>query len=1065
MNIIIASLRKPISVVVIVAGILVFSVVAIRKISVDIFPALDVPTIYVAQPFGGMAPEQMDGLMAARYQDQFLYVSGIRNIETRSVQGLAIMKLTFYPGTDMAQAAAEVSINIARAKAYMPEGTVPPQVIRFDASSVPVGQLVFEAQGRTLNEIQDFAASRIRPMFTSIAGVSSPPPFGGNQRTIVIKADPALMRTYRVSPDEVVRAVANNNQPSAAGNVRVGNYTLMTPVNSLVRNPREFLDIPIRVGSGATVYIRDIATVEDAADITVGYALVNGHRAVYIPIVKKSDASTLDVVNNLRNALPRLRNAIPEDVTLNYEFDQSVYVMNSLKNLMSEGVLGALLTGLMVFLFLRDVRSVLIVVLTIPISILAALIMLYLAGQTINIMTLSGLALSIGILVDQATVSIENIHQHMEAGKSRARAIRDACLEIAFPELLILLCIIAVFAPSFMMEGIPRSMFLPLSLSVGFSMIASFLLAQTAVPVFANWLLRQATHGNTEQTQAELRSDADLQGRFNKFRSRYLNLLNRMIPKNKLVVTAYLLGTMIFIGVGFVWIGTDILPHSNSGQFQLRLKAPDGTRFERTEEYTLKALDVIKNVVGANNVAISSAYVGTQPSSYGTSAIFVFTTGPHEAVLQVALREGFHPDMDDLRDKLRAAWKRSIPSVNVSFEPIELTEKIMSQGSPTPIEVTVASKNIQEAYEFAQLIESEMVKIPFLRDVQIPQPIKYPVIKVDIDRERAGQMGLTSTQISKSMVAATSSSRFTEKNFWMDPRSGLAYQVQVQIPESKIQSMEDISTIPLGMAPSGRPILSDVATIYTTTAPGEYDREGPNRLVSVRANLSSMDLGTAQAAVRKAIDRAGVPPHGVVVNLRGQVKLLTDTLASLQSGLLLAIVVIFLLLGANFQSFRVALTVLSSVPAVIAGSLLLLLAVGSNLNLQSYMGIIMSVGVSVANAILMITNAEQMRVKTGDVEKSAREAARSRIRPILMTSIAMVAGMIPMALGLGEGGDQAAPLGQAVIGGLIASTLASLFILPNIFIVLQRRVSTQSVSLDPDDPNSIYADTQMNDLL
>jgi multidrug efflux pump subunit AcrB len=1060
MNLIQSSLRKPITVVVAVLAILFFAAVSSTKIAVDIFPALDVPTIYVAQPYGGMAPDQMDGLMATRYQDHFLYVQGIKNIEMKSIQGLSLMKLTFYPGTDMAEATAEVANNVSRARAYMPEGTVPPQVVRFDASSVPVGELVFESDGRTLNELQDFAASRIRPMFSTIPGVSSPPPFGGNQRTIIIRVNPDLLRSYKISPEDVVKVVAATNQPSAAGNVRIGDYTLMTPVNSLIRNPQDFLNVPLKTNAGPVVFLKDIATVQDAADITVGYALVNGKRAVYIPIVKKADASTLAVVNNIKEALPRMREAIPEDVKLHYEFDQSVYVTNQLKNLIGEGVLGALLTGLMVFLFLRDWRSVVIVLVTIPLSILTAVILLNLVGQTINIMTLSGLALAIGVLVDQATVSIENIHQHIEMGKSKAKAILDACLEIAFPELLILLCILAVFAPSFIMEGIPKSMFLPLSLSVGFAMIASYLIAQTMVPVLSNWLMKP--HSTPEAPELALDSGeveqvineplAPENTRFDRFKIRYEKMLAKFSRRNKLVIISYGVACLLLIVTGFMLIGNDILPKSNAGQFQVRLRAPEGTRFERTEQFALKALEIIKHEAGDKNVQITSTYVGTQPSSYGTSTIFLFTSGPHEAVLQVALKEDYHVDMAALKDRLRQRWKKAMPTVRVSFEPTELVEKIMSQGSSTPIEVSVTAKDIREAYRFAGGIENEMKKIPSLRDVQIPQPIQYPIIQIDIDRRRAGQMGITAGQIARSMVASTSSSRFTEKNLWVDPKSGLGYQVQVQIPENEISSVNDVSNIPLMIG--GRPILSDVASVYRTNAPGEYDREGPNRLVTVTANLNRTDLGRANDAVQKAIERAGTPPRGVSVSLKGQVKLLTETLSSLQRGLLLAVVVIFLLLSANYQSFKVSTVVLSSVPAVIAGSLLALLVWGSTLNLQSYMGMIMSVGVSVANAVLMITTAENLRMKLHDPKTAALLAAKSRIRPILMTSIAMIAGMMPMASGLGEGGDQVAPLGQAVIGGLIASTLASLFILPNVFIALQRRASLRSVSLDPKDPAS-----------
>jgi multidrug efflux pump subunit AcrB len=1062
-----SALRQPISIMVAIIGIGFFAFLSVIKIPVDIFPSLDLPTIYVAQPYGGMAPDQMDGFIAARYQDQFLYVSGIKDIDVKTIQGLSLIKLQFYPGTDMAQASAEVANQITRARAYMPEGTVPPQVVRFDASSVPIGQLVFESNSRSLNEIQDYAASRIRPMFSNIPGVSSPPPFGGNQRTIVIKVDPGLMRSYNLTPDEVVQAIAKNNQPSPAGNVRLANYAMMTPLNSLIKQPEDFLNIPIKQGAGPTIFVKDIGIVEDAADVTVGYALVNGKRAVYIPVVKKADASTLTVVNNIKSSLPKLQNSIPEDVKLSYEFDQSVYVTNAVKSLVSEGVLGALLTGLMVLLFLRDWRSVIIVVLTIPISVMSAVILLNLFVQTINIMTLSGLALAVGVLVDEATVTIENIHQHFEMGKPKARAIWDACKEIAFPKLLILLSILAVFAPAFIMTGVPKSMFLPLSLAVGFAMVSSFLLSQTFVPVISNWLLKthdKHHHATLALDKQEINEVIEEQvhphspsSGFEKFKLKYTKLIRGLMRRGSIVVWIYLALTIGGVIIGFSTIGTDILPKSNTGQFQLRLRAPDGTRIERTEVATLKVMDIIKSEVGKDNVEITSAYVGTTPSSYGTASIFIFTSGPHESVIQVALNEHYKVQIEDLKEKLRQRITKELPSIKVSFEPIELVEKIMSQGSPTPIEVSVAAKDIKEAYGHAKKILTEMKKIDFLKDVQIAQPLEYPVIQINLDRQRVGQMDITPVQVAKSMVAATSSSRFTEKNLWLDEKKGVAYQVQVQVPENLISTVQDINDIPL-KAGQTHPIISDVATVTQTTVPGEYDRSGPNRLVTITANLFKKDLGAANKAVEKAIGDAGNPPRGVLVDLKGQVKLLTETLSSLQIGLMVAVVVIFLLLSANFQSFKLSFVILSTVPAVLCGSIGMLLITGATLNLQSYMGLIMSVGVSVANAILMVTNAEHLRLEFKDARKAAITAANSRIRPILMTSIAMIMGMIPMASGMGEGGDQVAPLGQAVIGGLLASTLAALLILPNVFAFVQKNASLDSVSLDPEDPQSKYYD-------
>jgi multidrug efflux pump subunit AcrB len=1047
-----SALTRPITVVVGILAILFFAVVAIRSIAVDIFPAIDTPAIYVAEPYGGLSPDQLDGFIANQFQNNFLFVSGVRRIETKSIQGLTLIKLSFYPGTNMAQAAAEVATQVSRATAFMPQGTLPPQVVRVDASSLPVGQLVLESDKSSLTELQDYASARLRPMFTSIPGVTSTAPFGGNIRPVVVNADPQRMRSYNLTPDDVVTAIVNNNQPSAAGNVKLGQTAYMAPVNSLLKTPADFLDIPIRTGSGPNVYVRDIGTVQDGADITTGYAVINGKRAVYMPVIKKASASTLDVVNNVKAKMPELKALLPDDVKLTYAFDQSVYVTNSLKNLITEGILGALLTGLMVLLFLRDWRSVIIVILTIPLSVLSAVILLNLAGQTINIMTLSGLALAIGVLVDEATVTIENIHQHLEmggaaGGKSKSLAIWDACREIALPKLLILLSILAVFAPAFVMEGIPKAMFMPLSLSVGFAMIASFLLSQTFVPVIANWLLKDHVVTHDKKGHADLIDPTETKG-FDRFKHRYQQVLGKLIRRRRTVLGVYFIGAIGLSILGFLWIGTDIFPLSNSPQFQLRIRERTGTRFEQTEKSLAQVTDIIKQQVGADNIEITSAFVGTQPASYAVNSIFVFTSGPHEALLQVAMTEHFSGNMQALKESLRKAIAEKRPDLAISFEPIELVEKVMSDGASTPLQVNVGARNLKQANQFALRLLDSLTQLPYLRDVQIAQPLRYPVLAIDVDRERASQLDVSSQDITRSMVATTSSSRFTNKNLWLDPVSGLGYQVQVQVPESQMTQLQDLENIPVKPGRT-RPTLMDVATISPGFVAGEIDRLGPYRLVSITANIQHKDLGTASEAVRGVIKRMGTPPKGVVVNMVGQSQLLNETLGSLQNGLLVAIVVIFLLLAANFQSFQISAVVLGITPAVIAGSLLMLLACGATLNLQSYMGIIMSVGVSVSNAILLITSAEQARMECRDARQAAISAAGTRIRPILMTSIAMIAGMIPMASGLGEGGDQIAPLGQAVIGGLLASTLTSLLVIPSLFTWVQQKAGFESVSLFP----------------
>ncbi len=1034
------ALRRPFTILVLVLGLALGSLLAIKRMPVDIFPNLNLPVIYVAQPYGGMDPAQMESFLVSYYEYHFLYVAGIEHVESKSIQNVGLVKLFFHPGTDMSQALAQVIAYVERSKAFMPPGTVNPFVMRFDAGSVPVGQLVFSSETRGVAEIQDLALFRVRPVFSTLPGVSAPPPFGGNQRTVIIRADPDRLRAFNLSPEELARAIAAGNTITPSGNVRTGELNRLAPMNGVVRNIQELADLPVRTGAGPAVYVRDIGTVENGSDILTGYGLVNGRRTVYIPVTKRSDASTLDVVNRVRSELPRFQSLVPEDIQVSFEFDQSTIVKNAVRGLIFEGVLGAILTGLMVLLFLREVRSALIVVLTIPVAILGALVGLWMTGQTINIMTLGGLALAIGILVDESTVAIENIHTHLARGKPIRHAVFEATRETITPRLLAMLAVLAVFVPSFFMVGVAKSLFVPLSLAVGFAMLASYLLSNTLVPVLSTWLLHKK------------RLDDHAPSFFDRLRERYRGLLTVMWRVRWAALAAY----MLVAGVGIFLIGrnlgTDIFPNVDTGMFQLRLRAPTGTRVERTEVTALNALEAIRHEAGPDNVAMTLGYVGTQPASYPVNTIHLWTSGPHEAVLTVALKRGSGIRIDEFKERLRRKLPELLPGALLSFEAGDVVSKVMNFGAPTPIEVAVSGPNLTANRVFADKVLSEMRKIPSLRDLQFDQPLDYPTVEIKVDRRRAGQLGVTVEQIGRSLVAATSSSRFIEPTYWRDPASGTAYQVQVEIPQSRIASIEDVQSIPVGTTSNGSLTLAaDVAEISYGTTPGEYDRYNQQRMLTITGNIAASDLGRVASEVQAAIVRAGEPPRGVTVNLRGQVPPMQQTLSGLQMGLLLATIVIFLLLVANFQSMRVAFIVLSTIPAVVAGVALALWIMRTTLNVQSFMGAIMAIGVSVANAILLVTFAEQRRREGLESDAAAMEGAVSRLRPILMTAAAMIAGMLPMALAIGEGGEQTAPLGRAVIGGLAASTIAVLTMLPLVFALTQRKASRASASLHPDD--------------
>ncbi len=1039
------ALRRPISTVVLVLGIALCSVLALLRTRVDIFPDLNLPVIYVAQPYGGMSPQQMEGFISYYYEYHFLYINGIESVEAKSIQGNALLRLSFHPGTNMSEALAQTISYVNRARAFMPPGTVSPFVIRYDAGTLPVGYLVFSSPSRTLGEIQDLALNRVRPIFATLPGVSSPPPFGGNQRTIVISVRPEKLHAYGLSPQSVVQAVLSGNSIEPAGNANIGQYSAMVTTDTTVRQISDLLDIPLHTGPGAAVYLRDVGSVSDSSDILAGYALLNDKRTVYIPVTKRPDASTLDVVREVRKSLPRFQSLVPEDIKISYEFDQSQYVRDALSSVLREGILGAILTGLTLLLFLRDWRSSLIVVITIPLALLIAVVALWAVGQTINIMTLGGLALAIGVLVDEGTVTLENIHVHLAAGENKARAILEASREVATPRFLAMLSVLAVFVPSFFMTGAARALFVPLSLAVGFSMAASYLLSSSLVPVLSNWLLKpeHVQQGSTSET------------RFERFRERFLRVLDRGMGKRALLLGIYSAACIVLLAVTVPLPRREIFPSSATNQFRLRIDAADGTRVPVTEQLAREVLNAIHDEAG-NAVDLTLSYVGTQGSSYPINTVFLWTGGPQEAVMNVSLRPDSGMSVRDLEQKLRTRFARQFPGTRFSFEPGDLIGQTLSFGSPTVIDVATTGPQYSDVLGHAEKLRQELAKVEELRDLEFAEPLHAPTIDVNVNRVLAGELGTTADQVGQAVVAASASSRFVAPDYWRDPRSGVSYQVQVQIPQPEMTSIEAVQNIPVTSSTGAHPLLSQVASVRSSSVPGELDRQNGLWMIVLSANLGTADLGRAARDVQRAIERASTAPRGVTVQVRGQIAAMNQIFGNLSVGLGIAILVILLLLAANFQSVRLAFVVVSTVPAVLAGAALMLLITGTSLNLESFMGTIMAIGVAVANAILLVTFAEQNRRKNQEASVAARNAAGERLRPVLMTSLAMITGMLPMALGIGRGSAETAPLGRAVIGGLIAATAATLLVLPAVFGSAQRRASLESVSLDPDDPDSRF---------
>jgi multidrug efflux pump subunit AcrB len=1088
MNPIVFALRRPITVMMLVLALGLGGSYSIVQMQKDIFPSLNQPQLYVIHNYGGMDPKQIEGLITNVYELFFQYINGVEHVESRSIQSMVMLKLYFQPGIDMAEATAQTVAYCNKALAVMPNGSLPPYVLRLDAGSLPVGYLVFESPSRSVGELEDLALYRVRPMFSGLAGISSPPPFGGNIRAIVVNVDPDRLRSYNLSPQDVVDAIDGGNFISPSGNVTIKDQMTVVPTNSMVVSPQELRNVPLKLGQN--VYIRDVGTVSDATDIPVGYALVNGRKSVYLPVVKQASASTLTVVNAVKENLPRFQAAMPDDVKVTYQFDESPIVYRAIESVGVEGALGAGLTGLMVLLFLRDLRAVIIVVLNIPLALLGSIVILNLTGNTINIMTLGGLALAIGILVDEATVEIENIHTQMEHTPSMSRAVRQGNMETAVPRLLALFCILSVFIPSFIMVGPVRALFVPLSLAVGGAMITSYLLSSTFVPVLSVWLLenRHSTHGDGA---AEARP-----GFFVRMQDRFERTVDWTVGHRRKVVLGYLLATGTIVVLVGGQLGRELFPRVDTGEFQLRVRPPQGTQYELTTRVAQKTLDVIAEEVGPDNVDITMGYAGGNPPQFTLNMAYLWTRGPDDSLLRVGLREGSGIDVFELQERLRkvlpekvGAWfRQELSSLGVApdladrrvadmifaFEPGDLISQTMSLGAPAPVEVVVTGRNMADSSAYMDKLREQFDQIAALRDTQLQQSLHYPTVQVTLDRERAGLSGVTARDIGQSLIAATYSSRYTARNYWRDDVSGNSYQVQVEVPQPKMTEATDVALVPLTTQSSRQQaakvadspsnptpplLIRDVARVMRSEMPGEVDRYNMRRYLSMTSNIEGEDLGRVINRLDLAMSRAGRPPRGVEVDLRGQVQPMREMFRSLEIGLAVAVLVILIMLTAYFQAPRLAVAAVASVPAVLSGVVLALWITKTTLNIESLIGTIMAVGVAVSNAIMLVSFGDRHRREEGmPADRAAITAARGRLRPIIMTGCAMIAGMIPMSLALEKGSDQNAPLGRAVIGGMALATFATLLVLPAVFTLLLSRASNQSPSLDPDDPSSAHYD-------
>lgn len=1095
MNPIFFAMRHPITTLMFVVGLIAGGVLALDRMRVDIFPSLNTPRIYVLLQFGGMSPSQMEGLIVNQFELQFQYVDGIKLIQSRSIQQVAELELSFFPGTDMGAATGAVVAMANRAMARMPPGTLPPMIIRMDAGSVPVGYLVLDSKSTSLGLLGDMAENIVRPLVQSqVPGTVAVAPFGANVRSILVNVDPDKLRNYNLTPQDVVSSLMSGNAIVPAGNLYIQGQMPMVPTNALATKIQDIGTIPLKMGRN--VYIRDVGTVTDGTDVNFGYALVNGRKSIYLPIVKKDTASTLTVVALIRKSLPVMRNALqaalmtqketnpnidPEDVKIRYEFDASPAVVAAVRSVATEGAIGATLTGLMILIFLRDLRSVIVVVLNIPLALMGSLFGLFATGNTINIMSLGGMALAIGMLVDEATVSIENIHVQMGKTRSLARAVERGSNQTAVPRLLAMLCILSVFIPAFIMQDPLRSLFMPLALAVGFAMISSYLLSSTLVPVVCVWILKHHGHGTGSHHDGEATHGDNKPSGFERFQAKFGRVVEMLLHWRWVAVPVYLSACALLLWLVGMQLGTELFPAVDSGEFVLRFRPPPGSNFEITREMGIKCLEVIQQEATPQNVEISMGYVGQVAPNYSMNNIVLFMRGPDDGMLRVALREGSGIQLSSFRERLRKVLPERVNPVVArllqqegmpeavavelsgkclyGFQPGDIVSEVMSFGSPTPIEVVVSSPNLPDARVQAQRIRNEMAKIKFLRDIEFQQTLDYPTVEVNINREKAGLSDVTTKEVGQGVVVATSSSRFIALNYWQDPRTGFDYQVEVLVPTQRMTSASQVETLPLKqVSDTVNLLVRDVARVTTGTMPGEIDRLSSQRFISVTANIEGVDLGRASRAVAKAITAAGQPPAGVRVLVRGQLAPMIEMFEALGVGLAIAVFVILVLLTAYFESPRLALISISAVPGVLTGVVVMLYVTRTTLNIESFMGTIMCIGVSVSNSVMLVTFINEHWRGGMPAVQSALRGATERLRPILMTACAMTVGMIPMALALESGSQMQAPLGRAVIGGLVMSTFATLLIVPSVFALVMGLSKPRSPSVHPDDPESFHYD-------
>jgi multidrug efflux pump subunit AcrB len=1046
------ALNRPYTFIVLAILILIAAPVVILRTPTDIFPNINIPVISIAWQYTGLNPEELEGRLTTPYEKVLTtLVDNIEHTESTTIAGQVIVKVYLQPGASLDTANAQVSSASQFILRSLPPGILPPQIIDFSASTVPILQLGLSGKGLSEQQLNDLGLNFIRPQLVTIPGAVVPNVYGGKQRSIMLNLDPKLLQAKGLSPADVLNAMAAQNVVLPGGTAKIGQDEYDIRINSSPVTLAGISNLPLRQVSGTTIYLHDVATVSDGSIPQTNIVRQDGRRGVLVTVLKSGNASTLSVVGGIRALLPRIASTVSPDLRIKPIGDQSIFVRASISGVVREAVIAAVLTGLMILLFLGSWRSTIIIAISIPLSILTSVIVLGLIGQTINIMTLGGLALAVGILVDDATVTIENIERYLEDGRLLHDAILEGAAQISVPALVSTLCICIVFLPMFFLSGVSRYLFVPLAEAVVFAMLASYVLSRTLVPTLAMYLLKRHDHNAVPSNNVLARFQRGFERRFEQVRRSYVGILRRAVRTRVIFVPVFLLLCLCaFLLLPF--LGQNFFPSSDTGSFILHLRAKSGTRIEETARLCDLVEQNIRKTVPADQVDNILDNIGLPYSTLNLQHATSGLIGPGDADILVSLREDHRPTAEYIA-ALRQSLPRDFPGVTFYFLPSDIVTQILNFGLPAPIDVQFEGSDIADYRKVADTVLDQLRRVPGLVDLRIQQPDDYPVLNVDVDRTKAAQGGYSLRDVGSSLQNLLSGSSQLTPMFFLNYRNGVNYNMVAQAPQYDIQSLNDLQNVPLSSPTGKQPeILADVANISRTTEMQVVNHYNIRRTLDIYGATQGRDLGS----VSKEVDRIVAAnekslPRGTFVRVRGQIETMRSSYLGLLFGLAFAIVLVYLLIVVNFQSWLDPFIIITALPAALAGIVLFLFTTRTTLSVPALMGAIMCMGVATANSILVVSFAKERLLEHGDAVAAATEAGAIRFRPVCMTALAMIIGMIPMALGAGEGGEQNAPLGRAVIGGLLLATVATLIFVPAVFSLLHGRREQTKIGAEPSD--------------